>query len=412
VLLFRHGPGGPCYITRVFDHPYISDPDYTTTLLAWTYEQDWWNGSLLFRESLKSSQNGFVILDVYYAAYFTVFLVAIWLLRTWQKRGSLHIEPSLCLDTVLIAVAGAAFGGRLGEAIFYNPEYFFFEPFRMVRDSPGALLTIKPWRLFTNASGMTIHGVIIGGVFAVWLWSRMIKKPFLHILDQGTIIIAFGTVLGRVANFLGGELWGRSTDLPWGTRFLLKGYLSRQVYANERGDTFMLVRETVEKDGAKEIVEHLEPWQVDQTYEVLKDQPANWVSVGAPGQAFEQVWRCVTDPRHPVVLYQALGDGLLVLVLLILIRWKTRHVGVMTASFLILYGIIRTILEKFRQPEPGLGFILGLTRGQLLSLAMVAAGLLVFAWIKRKPRLIAEIPVETPKRAQAAPVAASDSKLP
>ncbi len=396
----------------MYDHPYISDPEYTTTLLAWTYETDWWSGSLLVHESLRYSQNGFVILDVYYAAYLTVFFVAIWLLRTWQRRGSLRIEPSLCLDTVLVAVAGSAFGGRLGEAIFYNPEYFFFEPWRMVVKDPGALLTLAPWRLFTNASGMTIHGVIIGGVVAVWVWSRMIKKPFLHILDQGTIIIAFGTILGRVANFMGGELWGRSTDLPWGVRFLLKGHLSRQVYANGRGDTFMLVRETVERDGAKEVFEHLEPWKADQTYEVLKDQPANWISVGGTGQAVEQVWRCVTDPRHPVVLYQALGDGLLLLVLLILIRWKTKQVGVMTASFLVLYGIIRTILETFRQPEPGLGFILGLTRGQLLSLAMVAAGLLVAAYIRRKPLAFADIPIEMPKRAQAEPAAASDSKLP
>lgn len=389
----------------MFDHPYISDPDYTTTLLAWTYEQDWWNGSLLFRESLKSTQNGFVILDVYYAAYFIVFLVSIWLLRTWQRRGSLRIEKPLCLDTVLIAVAGAAFGGRLGEAIFYNPEYFFFEPFRMVWADPKTLLTIKPWRLFTNASGMTIHGVIIGGVVAVWVWSRMIKKPFLHILDQGTIIIAFGTILGRVANFLGGELWGRSTDLPWGTRFLLKGYLSRQVYANADGQTYMLVRETVEKDGAKQVLEHLEPWQVDQTFQVLKDQPAAIIPTAGDQPMYEMVWRCVTDPRHPVVLYQALGDGLLLLVLLIVIRSRTKHVGVMTGSFLVLYGIIRTLLESFRQPEPGLGFILGLTRGQLLSLAMVAAGLLVFAFIRRKPLAYADIPVESPKRAQAAPEA-------
>ncbi len=158
----------------MYDHPYISDPEYTTTLLAWTYEKDWWSGSLLVHESLRYSQNGFVILDVYYAAYLTVFFVAIWLLRTWQKRGSLRIEPSLCLDTVLVAVAGCAFGGRLGEAIFYNPEYFFFEPWRMVVKDPGALLTLAPWRLFTNASGMTIHGVILGGVFAVWVWARMI----------------------------------------------------------------------------------------------------------------------------------------------------------------------------------------------------------------------------------------------
>ena len=388
----------------MLDHPYISDPNYTTTLLAWTYGQNWYDGSFLFFESMKVDQNGFVILDVYYAAYLIVFLVSIMLLRFWQKRGSLRLEKALCLDTVLVAVAGAAFGGRLGEAIFYNPEYFFFEPWRMVMDDPGKLLTLKPWRLFTNASGMTIHGVILGAVFALWYWSRMIKKPFLHILDQGVIIIAFGTILGRIANFLGGELWGRSTDLPWGMRFLLKGHLSRQVYANADGETFMLVRNLDVKPAA----EHLEPWQVDQTFQVLKDQPAAMIPTAGDHPVYEIVWRCVTDPRHPVTLYQALGDGLLLLILLIIIRTRTKTVGVMTSSFLILYGIIRTILESFRQPEPGLGFILGLTRGQLLSLAMVAAGVLVALIVKRKPVLFADIPIETPKKnaPQAAPAEA------
>lgn len=144
---------------------------------------------------------------------------------------------------------------------------------------------------------------------------------------------------------------------------------------------------------------------------MLKDQPANWISIGGPGQAVEQVWRCVTDLAARCAL-AAFGDGLLLLALLILIRWKTKHVGVMTASFLVLYGIIRTILETFARPEPGLGFILGLTRGQLLSLAMVAAGLLVAAYIRRKPLAFADIPIETPKRAQAEPATASDSKLP
>jgi phosphatidylglycerol:prolipoprotein diacylglycerol transferase len=378
----------------MLDHPYISDPNYTTTLLAWTYAKDWYDGSLLFCESMKVDQNGFVILDVYYFAYLIVFLVSIMLLRFWQKRGSLRIEKSLCLDTVLVAVAGAAFGGRLGEAIFYNPEYFFFEPWRMVMADPGKFFTLKPWRLFTNASGMTIHGVILGSVFALWYWSRMLKKPFLHILDQGTIIIAFGTILGRIANFLGGELWGRSTDLSWGMRFLLKGHLSRQVYATADGETFMLVRNT----DVKPFTEHLEPWTVDQTFQVLRDQPAAMIQTGGDHPVYQTVWRCVTDPRHPVTLYQALGDGLLLLILLIIIRMRTKTVGVMTSSFLILYGIIRTVLESFRQPEPGLGFILGLTRGQLLSLAMVAAGLLVALIVKRKPVLFADIPIETPKK--------------
>ncbi|NUO17607.1 MAG: prolipoprotein diacylglyceryl transferase [Planctomycetaceae bacterium] len=140
----------------MLDHPAISNPEYTTTILAWE------DGGFTFFEGVSYGSDGFVILDAFYLAYLTVFVVSILLLRWWQKRGSLRIHPALCLDTVLVAVAGAAFGGRLGEAVFYNPDYFFSEPSRLI----------------TNASGMTIHGVIIGAVVALWLWSRWIRKPF------------------------------------------------------------------------------------------------------------------------------------------------------------------------------------------------------------------------------------------
>lgn len=358
----------------MLDHPAISNPEYTTTILAWE------DGGFTFFEGVSYGSDGFVILDAFYLAYLTVFVVSILLLRWWQKRGSLRIHPALCLDTVLVAVAGAAFGGRLGEAVFYNPDYFFSEPSRLI----------------TNASGMTIHGVIIGAVVALWLWSRWIRKPFLHILDQGTIIIAFGTILGRVANFLAGELWGRATDLPWAMRFWLRGYLSRPVYANGAGDTFELVRD-VTKPG--EVVAYLKPAAVDQGYEVLRDRPANMFPVGnEPNATYQFVWRCVTDPRHPSQLYQALADGLLLLILMIVIRSRAKTVGVLTSSFLILYGVIRTATELFRQPEPGLGFVFGLiTRGQLLSLCMVVAGVLVAGAIRRKPLLIADIPLTEAK---------------
>ncbi len=364
----------------MLDHPYITDPEYTTTFVSW------FDGSLHWRQSPPTGSDGFVILDAFYLAYLTVFLVSLVLLRLWQRRGSLRIHPALCLDTVLVAVAGAAFGGRLGEAIFYNPEYFFSQP----------------WRLVTNASGMTIHGVILGAVIALWLWARWIKKPFLHILDQGVIIIAFGTVLGRVANFMAGELWGRSSDLPWAMRFPMRGYLSRAIFADQRGETYMLVRDQVTGTA------HIEPYALDQTFEVLKDQPATMLPISPePNAAYQIVWRCVTDPRHPSQLYQALADGLLLLIILILVRTKTKTVGVMTASFLVLYGLIRTGTELFRQPEPGLGFMFGLiTRGQALSLCMVIAGVIVAGLVKRKPLLIADIPLKATDQP------ASDSKQP
>ena len=98
-------------------------------------------------------------------------------------------------------------------------------------------------------------------------------------------------------------------------------------------------------------------------------------------------------------MYIGLGTLILIIILLIiliLVRSKTRTVGVLSAWFLVCYGALRMISEFFRQPEPGLGYLLGLTRGQLLSLSMVVGGFILFLWIHRKPKSIADIPTDAP----------------
>ena len=80
-------------------------------------------------------------------------------------------------------------------------------------------------------------------------------------------------------------------------------------------------------------------------------------------------------PRHPSQLYEALGEGLLLFIILWNLRKKDFRDGMIVAFFLIFYGIIRFILEFFREPDPQLGFIFGpFTMGQVLCFAMVLAG--------------------------------------
>lgn len=346
----------------MYDHPYITDPDYSTTVVSW------YDGGLHFFKDVP--EGGIEFFNVFHLAYGTIFIFALYMCHYWWKRGSFRVRKRQVLDSVLVAVAAIIIGGRLGEAIFYQPEYFFSEPSRLI----------------TNASGFTIHGMILFTIIVFWFWARWIKRPWFHLLDQSVIFVAFGTILGRIANFMGGDLWGREASVPWAVRFPMRGPLFRRVVANPQGDTFMVVR-TEQPDGSF-LVSH-EPYVPDQGYEIL---PPN-VSDDGVIDFFRMV---VTTPRHPSQLYQAITEGIILLIILVLVRRKATKVGQLSAWFLVCYGALRTVAEFFRQPEPGLGYLLGLTRGQLLSLTMIAGGIVLFVMIRRKPKLISDIPTDAP----------------
>lgn len=356
------------------DHPAITDPEYSTTVACW------YDGGLHFFQRVPADTEGFNLFNVYHLAYGIIFAVALWLCHRWWRKGSFRVRKRLVLDSILVAIAAIVIGGRLGEAIFYQPEYFFSQP----------------TRLLTNASGFTIHGMIIGVILAFWAWGRWIKRPMFHLLDQACMFVAIGTPLGRIANFMGGDLWGRETGGDWGVRFLMRGPLFRRVYADADQNTYMLVREQPEtglidslNPFASEPAEAqvwLQPWTPDQGWQVLDNKVYDIYPLGSSEGALQMVQTVVTTPRHPSQLYQALAEGVVLAIFLFVMRGRTKHVGELSAWFLIGYGVLRTLTESFRQPEPGLGYLLGLTRGQALSLAMVAGGS-VLLYISRKRKL-------------------------
>ncbi|MCB9934607.1 MAG: prolipoprotein diacylglyceryl transferase [Planctomycetes bacterium] len=365
----------------MIDHPYISDPDYSTTVVSW------YDGGLHFFSSVPAGAEGFEVpINVFHLAYSIIFVFAWIMCYVWWKRGSFRVTRRQVLDSILVAVAAIVIGGRLGEAIFYQPEYYFSHP----------------GRLLTNASGFTIHGMILGVIFAFWFWARWIKRPWFHLLDQTVIFVAFGTPLGRIANFLSADLWGRESDLPWAVRFPMRGPISRPVVANQQGEMFLVFRDELPGD---KIAYHIEPYTPDQPCMPLESADYFSYHLGSHDSGIIEYARMVvTTPRHPSQLYQAITEGVILLLILVLVRARTKTVGQLSAWFLVCYGGLRMVTENFRQPEPGLGFLLGLTRGQLLSLSMVIGGLVLFWQIRRKPILIETIPTDAPGVAAPAPV--------
>jgi len=115
-------------------------------------------------------------------------------------------------DFVLWVTLGIILGGRIGYVLFYNPAHFAAHPIEIVQLWSG---------------GMSFHGGFVGCVLAVVLFAR---RRGISILSLGDITCAVGTIgllLGRLANFINGELWGRTTDVPWAMVFPGGGPLPR-----------------------------------------------------------------------------------------------------------------------------------------------------------------------------------------
>jgi phosphatidylglycerol:prolipoprotein diacylglycerol transferase len=105
------------------------------------------------------------------------------------------------IDDVIVWVAlGIVLGGRLGYVLFYNPAYF--------AANPSEIFVL--WR-----GGMSFHGGFLGTILGLLLFARARGIPLLSILDVAAIVTPIGLFLGRIANFINGELWGRVTDVPW-----------------------------------------------------------------------------------------------------------------------------------------------------------------------------------------------------
>lgn len=152
-----------------------------------------------------------VLLDVgplkvhwYGVMYLVGFFAAWWLgcVRA-RKPGSGWTEEQVS-DLIFWGAMGVVLGGRFGYVLFYNFDQFLADPL---------------WLFAVWEGGMSFHGGLLGVIFVLWLWGRKHSKSLLEMGDFVAPLIPIGLGAGRVGNFIGGELWGRATDLPWGVVF-------------------------------------------------------------------------------------------------------------------------------------------------------------------------------------------------
>jgi phosphatidylglycerol:prolipoprotein diacylglycerol transferase len=128
----------------------------------------------------------------------------------WGGRAPLTVADFD--DFIVWITLGIILGGRIGYVLFYNPAHFAAHP-------------LEIFQVWTG--GMSFHGGFAGCVIAVLLFARSAKIPILSLGDLTCAAGPIGLFLGRIANFINGELWGRPTDVPWAFVFPGAGPLPR-----------------------------------------------------------------------------------------------------------------------------------------------------------------------------------------
>src|SRR5580704_7409364 len=232
-------------------------------------------------------------------------------------------------DFLVWATLGVVLGGRIGFVLFYNLPYYVDHPIEV---------------LYLWHGGMSFHGGAIGVTTAIIVFARRRDLSIFALSDIVLEAMPIGLFFGRIANFINGELFGRFTDVGWAIVFP-NGAVSP--------DT-------------------VPPGIISLCQSVTFQN-------GSPG---------LNCPRHPSELYEAACEGLLLFLLLLFAehRGARRHPGIVTGLFLAGYAIARMSGELFRQPDVQLGFLIfGTTMGQLLSIPVLIAGVLIILWARRNP---------------------------
>jgi phosphatidylglycerol---prolipoprotein diacylglyceryl transferase len=280
----------------------------------------------------------------YGMSYVLAFLFAYLLLRVLSRRGLLDLPQSVLGDFVTwVALFGVMVGGRLGYVFFYKPE--------MLRDP---LSIFRVWE-----GGMSSHGGILGIVIFTLIYSRRHKLPWTNPGDSLCVAAPIGLFLGRCANFINAELYGRVTNVAWAVQF---------------------PKELMESGNAAELARALEASrQIDPS--LTAD---TIVEAARANPQIADILRGILPPRHPSQLYEALLEGLVLFVILWFVRTRFRVPnGFITGLFLIVYSVFRIIVENFREPDaPMIGMF---TRGQFFSFFLVAIGIGFIVVAKRRP---------------------------
>jgi phosphatidylglycerol:prolipoprotein diacylglycerol transferase len=144
--------------------------------------------------------------------YLLGFALAYLIIRSELRRKQGPIPAESADDLLFYLILGLLIGGRLGYVLFYNLGEYVWAPWEV----------LALWH-----GGMSFHGGLIGMILSGYIFARRWKVSFLELADIGALSATPGLLLGRIGNFINGELFGRVTTLPWGVVFPMGGPLPR-----------------------------------------------------------------------------------------------------------------------------------------------------------------------------------------
>src|SRR3989344_2781034 len=220
-------------------------------------------------------------------------ILAYFMLPYLAKKKKLNLSKEKIENLLFYTALACLIGARLFIVFLYHPSYYLSNPLEI----------FKIWK-----GGVSFHGALLFGLLAVYFFCKKHKLKFLEIMDLLIIPTALGFALGRIGNFLNGELYGRITSVPWAVKFsTVEGF------------------------------------------------------------------------RHPSQLYESAKNFLIFFTLLFLNKKKHKP-GFLLAIFLIMYSVLRFLIEFVREPEIYIGF---LTMGQVLNILMFIAGIYLLYKIRK-----------------------------
>lgn len=323
----------------------------------------------------------------YGLSYVAAFVIGWWLWTRLARAGTARTPANRVTDAMLWVILGTVVGGRVGYAAVYDPWLF--------TEFSGRF---PFWGLLAlNKGGMASHGGMVGLGVAAWWVSRGFKEadpinggervegraPWLHVMDMLVLIGPPGLLLGRVANFINGELLGKIVSPPgvagpwWSVQFPqeLRGWYG---------------------PGQRDAMSHTPELSVEQQRVLVElvervRLPSDTFAGGverliASAGKYSGELAGILSSRHPSQLYQAAAEGVVVGAVVWWVARKDRRPGVVSAWFFIVYGVLRVVTEFWRLPDAQFGAtmrIAGLSRGQWLSVGMVVVGAGLMAWAVR-----------------------------
>ena len=299
----------------------------------------------------------------WYGLAYIIGLVAGWyMVRRWAQQQRLPIKAEAVQDLAVYFGVGMIAGGRLGYCLFYDTS-----------------LLMPPWQiLYVWQGGMASHGGIVGMFLGVLLYCRKHKIPFWVIADASATVTPIGICAGRIANFINGELWGRPTDVSWGMRFPTSIAVDEGVKINE---AIAAAGDPAFGTPAWTALQH----QIIQIENSYRQAQIDLAKLEAGSDEWVRIINEYVLIRHPSQLYAALLEGVVVFVVAMLAHRMHRKPGLSLGVVLSVYAVVRFVNEFWRNPDQGYDLFLGwMSKGQLLSIPILAIGIGFMIWAARK----------------------------